>query len=147
VPYFEDSQKAKIAGRGTEKSIAQLQREIIDLLTRLGAHSITFVSGVYPAQTKRYGFQVLFVYGSLPGRIDCAALPMRSEAPKKKDRAQAQALYLLRLELEAQSNAWVYKPGAVPLVPYLIGAGNKTVTEALVETKSLPVMNVAGYLP
>lgn len=140
VPYFEDIRAADIKGRRTEKAVSLLQRECVDLLTRLGAHSIGFVSGMYPGKPQRYGYQVQFGYGSVRGRIDCAALPLRSETTLKKDRALAQALYLLRMELEAQVNAWVYKPGAIPLVPYLIGAGDKTVTEALVETRTLPSM-------
>jgi len=140
VPYFEDSRDREIPGRGTEKSHARLQGEIIDFLARLGASSIYFVPGIYPGadRARRYGFQIFFMFSGRQGRIDCAALPIRSETPTKKDRALAQALYLVRLELEAACNSLMYKPGAVPLAPYMIGDGGKTVTEYLFDVQMQP---------
>ena len=138
VPYFEDSQQRDIPGRATHKSVAQLQREVITMLARLGAGSVQFVPGIHDGPRKRHGYQILFWYGGIQGRIDCAALPLRSETAGKKDRALAQALYLLRDELQAMVHSAVYKPGAVPLVPYLIGPGGKTVTEWLVESQDVP---------
>lgn len=143
VPYFEDIRASDVAGRHTGKGIARLQGEIIDLLTRLGADSIYFLAGQYPAGRGgrvRYGFQAHFRFQGVPGRLDCAALPLRKETPQKKDRALAQALYLLRDELKAMVNSVMYKPGAIPLVPYLIGAGGQTVTEYLIETQALPLL-------
>lgn len=138
IPYFEDNPKEKIPGRGTEKSLQTLQTEIITLLSRLGAGTVQFVPGQYPGTPKRYGFQITFWYGGMQGRMDCAALPMRKETERRKDRALAQALYLLRDELQAMVYSVVHKPGAIPLIPYLIGANGKTVTEHLVETQNVP---------
>ena len=138
VPYFEDSQAHQVAGRATTKTLARLQGEVTDALARLGASSIQFVPGIYDGDRRRYGFQVRFFYGPVPGRIDCAALPLRRETAIKKDRALAQALYLLRMELEAAANAALYKPGSIPLVPYLIGSTGQTVTEALIASQALP---------
>jgi hypothetical protein len=138
VPFFEDGSLANIPGRGTEKSIDRLQKEILELMTKLGAFAAYFVPGQYPGKPTRYGFQIHFQYANARGRIDCAALPIRKETPHKKDRAQAQALFLLRDKLEVMVFAAMYEPGSVPLVPYLIGAGGKTVTEALIESGGLP---------
>jgi hypothetical protein len=141
IPYFEDQVGKDIPGRGTEKPVAKLQQEVGDLLSRLGAFNVLFVSGKFPdGKRMRYGFQITFVYGPNQGRIDCAALPIRAETPRKKDRALAQALYLLRDEMQAMVYAVIHKPGAVPLVPYLIGASGKTVTEELMASGALPVL-------
>ena len=145
IPFFEDSQKHGVPGRGTTKTINTLQDEIASLLLRLDAFSIYFVPGIYPGQTKRYGFQIFFQFATAKGRLDCAALPIRKETPTKKNDAQKQALYLLRNELEAMLFARIYKPGAFPLVPYLIGEGNKTVTEALIERGNLPALTSGGH--
>jgi len=138
VPYFEDSQQRDIPGRGTEKTLTRLQQEVINILARLGASSVQFVPGIHDGSRKRHGYQNRIWYGGIQGRIDCAALPLRSETAGKKDRALAQALYLLRDELRAMVQSAVYKPGAVPLVPYLIGPGRKTVTEWLIESQDVP---------
>ncbi|MBN1964882.1 MAG: hypothetical protein JW910_09555 [Anaerolineae bacterium] len=141
VPFFEDSQKMDIPGRGTKKSVKVLQGEIVGALGRLGAGVSLIVPGTVSAgEHTRCGFQIQFVYGGLPGRIDCVALPIRNESPRAKDRALAQALYLLRDELLAMALSAMHKPGAVPLLPYLIGSGGKTVTEALVESQQIPQM-------
>jgi hypothetical protein len=142
IPWYEDQGGEKIPGRGTSKSIAVLKSEIVDLLSELGAGDMFFESGKYPDVSRlgsvaRYGFQIKFSFQGALGRIDCAALPIRAETANKKDRALAQALYLLRDELQAMVYAVVHKPGAIPLVPYLIGAGGKTVTEALIEGATL----------
>ena len=139
VPYFEDSQKMDIPGRGTDKQVLTLQQEVIQMLARLGAASVQFVPGSYADGPRtRYGFRVVFWLGGTQGRIDIAALPLRSETAHRKDRALAQALYLLRDELQAMVHSQVYKPGAVPLIPYLIGPNGQTVTEYLVETQNVP---------
>ena len=139
VPYYEDSQKLDIPGRGTEKKVVTLQQEVIQMLARLGGSSVNFVPGIYnDGPRERYGFQVQFWYGSAQGRIDCAALPIRTKTDRQKERALAQALYLLRDELQAMVHSQIYKPGSVPLVPYLIGPNGQTVTEYLVETQNVP---------
>ncbi len=144
IPYFEDAQSEKIPGRGTEKSVGSLQTEIADLLNRMGATLIQFKPGVFDENPKRYGFQITFWLSGCAGRIDCAALPMRNEAPKRKDRALAQALYLLRDELQAQVYSMMHKPDSIPLVPYLVGPGGKTVTEWLVEEQQIPLLPQGG---
>jgi len=143
VPYFEDSQEKKVMGYGVKRSVESLQKSIYDLLMRLSAGAIHFTPGQYPGATKRYGFQIHFKVNGMPGRIDCAALPMRIENPKKKDRTLAQALYIVEMWLQAEVNSMIYRPGAITLLPYLIGVGGKTVTEALMEQQVLP--DLAGY--
>lgn len=140
VPYFEDVKASDIPGRGTEKSLQRLQDEASQMLMKLGAGGIYWVQGTFPGTPERFGFQIHFNYNGIPGRIDCAALPLRGSGKVKKDRALAQAVYLVRNWLEAEVYAHVYRPGAVPLVPYLLGEGGKTVTEALIESRALPML-------
>lgn len=141
VPFFEESQEARVAGYATKKSIDKLQKEITELLARLNAFGVTFVPGKYPSgKYQRFGFQINFVVGTTRGRIDCAALPIRSETAHKKDRAQAQALFLVRNELEAAIMAVMYKPGSAPLVPYMLNSKGQTFTEWLAEGGEMPML-------
>jgi len=140
VPFFEDQSDAKIPGRGTEKQLAQLQGEIIELMGRLRAGGVTFIQGTHPGTPKRYGFQIGFNINGVPGRIDVAALPIKNETDAKKDRALAQALYLVRNWLEAEVFSAVYRPGAISLVPFLIDDSGRTMTEALVTSGKFPLL-------
>jgi hypothetical protein len=140
ITYFEDSADRGIPGRGTHKNVDQLQREIKKLLMQLGAFEVVFVPGVIAGDPIRYGFRILFRFSATKGRIDCAALPMRSETPKRKKDALEQALYLVRNKLEAEYYSSFYEPGTLPLVGYLIGANGNTVTEELVSMGNLPVL-------
>ena len=140
VPFYEDVTGKEVPGRWTTKPITQLQKEISQLLQRLNAALIAFIPGTHAGSPKRYGYQITFKLNGIPGRVDIAALPMRLEHPKKKDRALAQALFLTRNWLEAEVHSSLYRPGAIALVPFLIGEGGKTVTEMLVERQELPLL-------
>lgn len=132
VPYFEDITAKDVPGRAVEKTINFYQQRIVDLLLQLGAGAVVFFPGKYPTSPERYGFQIQFSLNGVPGRFDVAALPIRKETATKKDRALAQALYLVGNWLETEVYSAAYRPGAVALVPFLIGDGGKTVTEELV---------------
>lgn len=140
VPWFEDQSEKKIPGRGTEKTLAQLQAEIMELMARLGAGGVVFMPGTHPGTPKRYGFQLHFNINGTGGRIDIAALPIKNETPAKKDRALAQALYLVRNWLEAEVFSSVYRPGAIALLPFLIGDKGLTVTEAMIQSGTMPLL-------
>ncbi len=143
IPYFEDSQNRKIPGRGTEKSAEKLQQEIRQLMLELDAGNIVFSPGTFqvaPGVPARYGWLMTFSANGLKGRMEIAALPMRHATPAKKDQALRQALYLVRNWLESEVFSVLYRPGAVPLIPFLIGTGNKTITEALLESTDIPLL-------
>lgn len=146
IPYFEDLTGRNIPGWATEKSLSSLLQEIVALMHQMGAFNVFPMPGTYADGGRvRYGFQINFGYGQARGRIECAALPLRKDTKGKKDRALAQAVFLLRDELQAMVYASIHKPGAVPLVPYLIGTGGKTVTEALAETGNLPLLSAPSH--
>lgn len=144
VPFYEDNLRDKeVPGRAVEKPLEYYQKQIVGLMLKLGAMLITFTPGTFPTKPKRYGYLITFSVNGIQGRIECAALPMHSETPNKKDRAQAQALYLVKMWLESEVYSSVYRPGAIPLVPFLIGNDGKTVTEALLE-RGLPQLLPGG---
>src|SRR4051812_32814356 len=98
VIYFEDSQAEKIPGYTTTKAIQPLQGEIIDLLQRMGAEAVAFSRpGTFSGQPPRDGYEVMFKFGKMGGKIACAALPVRdSKNERKRQQALKQGLFLLR---------------------------------------------------
>ena len=147
VPYFEDITAKDVPGRWVEKPILYYQKKIETVMAKLGAFRVVFTPGEFPGSPQRFGFQIAFVLNGIPGRIDCAALPVRSQFDtKKKDRSLAQALYLVATWLEMEASTLIWRPGAIPLVPFLIGNGGLTVTEELVERRVLPAITPFGLL-
>ena len=141
VPFFEQSRAYGIDGRETEKSIERLKGEICEWLGKVGATGMYFVDGEYQAGSLRHGWRIYFTMSGIPGRIDCAALPVQNETEQKIQKAQKQALYLLRDELKAAYFAALHKPGSVPLIPYLmVGPEEQTVTELLVKSGKFPAL-------
>lgn len=141
VPWFEDQDKdesKRVQGYGTTKSQQYYRDRVSSALQALGAIVTGFIPIKSTESPLRYGYRIQFMLGSVLGRIDIAALPLRTETAHKKDRALRQALYLLALKLEAEAAAWAYEPGSTPLLPYLIGSGDRTITEAVVAMGVLP---------
>ncbi len=132
VPFYEDITAKDVPGAAVGKPVGAYQQRVAELLGRLDAGTIRFIPGKYPTTPPRYGYQITFMLGGTPGRFDVAALPLRSETPAKKDRALAQALYLVGNWLEAEVYSATYRPGSISLLPFLVGDGGKTVTEELV---------------
>lgn len=141
VPYFEDITAKDVAGRGVTKSQDHYIKKITDCLTRLGAYDILFTAGKYDVAAlktlHRFGFQVTFHYHNQRGRLDVAALPLRTPEhysifESKKDRALAMALYWQGNQLQTEIDSKMFLPGSSPLVSHLIGKGDKTVTEIVV---------------
>lgn len=140
IPFFDDQSDEKIPGRGTKKTCEQLQQEIRELMLKLEAFSVMFTPGTFDDKPKRYGYRMTFKLAGASGRIEIAALPIRTETPNKKDRALAQALYLVRGWLESEAFSQVYRPGSVPLMPYLLDEKGRTVTEALQANGGIPLL-------
>lgn len=143
TPWYEESQKLDIPGRGTTKSVEKLLQEIRNVMYKLQAVVIGITPGKYENGT-RDGFLIEFYYEGMRGKLKCAALPVKDHhykrRPKKLDRAQAQALYLIRDWLQAELHASVYQPGYIPLVQYLLGPSGKTTMETFAIEGNLPML-------
>jgi hypothetical protein len=141
VPYFEASQSLQVPGRGTDKSVKKLMEEVMNCLGELGASFIRFHEGEYKDEhLTRYGYRFEFTMYGNDARLDCVALPLQNYTDRKKDRALAQALYLLRDELQAVFYSSMHKPGVPPMIAYLIGNDGLTVAEALVASGTIPML-------
>lgn len=132
VPFFEDSAREDVPGRATKKSVEILKNEVASAITRLGGADVRFISGTESEPMLRHGFRIEFTIYQNPARLICLALPMKTETERKKDRALAQALYLLRDELVALYFSSMHKPSSdLPLIHALIGKGDMTIGEYL----------------
>lgn len=141
VPFWED-ETAEVPGRHLSKPLQFYQNDVAAQLGRFGAIVTSFVPGEYVGGPhKRYGFRIMFAVDAMSHRIDCVAVPMRRETPAKKTKALSQACYLLARKLEAMSVAYIYEPNSMPLLPYMVGDGGATVTEAIQRTLALPVFS------
>lgn len=138
--YFEDGGDNKIAGYDLRLPLDRYKGDAVGQLILLGGGSPYWQSGTFGADPVRPGFRLHFTYLGVPSRIDVAALPVRVETPRKIDRSLAQAVYLLSLWLSAERQAWVYRPGTYPLVPFMLDSQGRTVTEVLIQTGGLPLL-------
>ncbi len=147
APYFDDqreNENIRIPGYSVVKSHKYYKNEIITLLGKLGAGGVEFTLGTFPTIPPRYGFLITFNLNGVKGKIEAIALPIRKETRARKDRTLAQALYLIANMLQSEVYTVMIMPGSIPLVPYLIGNDGKTVTEALVESKQLPMLRAVS---
>lgn len=138
VPYFEDATSADgWQGQSTTKSVKALQSEIREAISYLGGEIISFQSGRFD-EIDREGFLIRYVMVSpdgreLPGRINIAALPLRAFSPRKHDQTLRMALYMVHLALKGVWFLQQLSPGFSALVPFMMGPGNKTISELWAE--------------
>jgi hypothetical protein len=142
VPFFDDvTKEAGWQGQSTTKSIKTLQAEIIEAISRLGGLVINFQRGSFQSEIgNRDGFRVHYVVQAadgrqVGGRIDIAALPikmdwaLRRSEDKRKDQSLKMALYMLRQALDGTWFLQQLSPGYSALVPFMLGQGDKTVSQ------------------
>ena len=150
VPYFEDTkEKDGWQGQATTKSIDRLKTEVAESITRLGGFVSGFQQGTFMVEKQqRQGFQIHYSITApngqfVPGRLDVAALPVRSDTwdGKKKDKSLRMALYMLR---EGLDGMWLFQqlsPGFAPLMPFMI-ANNEGETVSQLWAKSSVMSNL-----
>lgn len=141
VPYFDDvTKEAGWQGQATTKSIKTLQAEIIESISRLGGLVINFQRGSFQAEASRDGFRIHYVVQAtdgrqVPGRIDIAALPIKTDwslrrsEDKRRDQSLKMALYMLRMGLDGTWFLQQLSPGYSALVPFMLGPGEKTLSQ------------------
>lgn len=147
VPYLEEA-RADFAPYYSikdvrEKSINAAQGDVSKEIAKLGGGAIWFQEGYFGSPPdERHGYIVHFEYGGIPARIIVAGLPIRDTATELKiKRVKLQALYILRDWLKTAVTTQVFSPGNHPLMQFLLIDGNRTLAEAIIETRKLPNLN------
>lgn len=140
VPFFENArQEDGWKGHETKKTVEQLQEEIRTAILRLGGHVTSFQSGQYKTgDQNRDGYRVFFILTGedtfSKGRIDIAALPVDNYwNDRLRDKSRRMVLYMLRESLAA---AWLqqqFSPGYAALMPWMLVAGDRTLTQIWTE--------------
>jgi hypothetical protein len=142
VPFYEDATRTDgWQGQATEKSIKTLQAETIEAVSRLGGSVTSFQRGSFQGENgTRDGFRIHYMIEvgdgkQMAGRIDIAALPVKNDfslrrtETKRKEAALKMALYMLRIALEGTWFLQQLSPGYSALVPFMLGPGEKTISE------------------
>lgn len=138
VPHLEDARADYAPYYSTNKTVEEVQAEIVIELGKLGGYGVGFQAGKFGEKPVRYGFIVHFYYNNRPGMIRVAGLPMHSETDKKRRQVQAQALCIARDWIKAQVTAKVFMPGVEPLIQFLLVNGDQTVTDYMMLSGRLP---------
>lgn len=138
VPYYDDVTSAEgWQGHETGKGINKLKSEVSEAIVRLGGMVSGFQEGSFG---NRDGYRVHYTIelpngGFAQGRIDIAALPVRdsyrirASMERRREASLKMALYMLR---EALNGTWFLQqlsPGYAPLMPFMIGVGDKTISQ------------------
>jgi hypothetical protein len=165
VPYLDEARATDgWQGQDTSLSYDRLKSELTNVLARLGGMVSTFQRGAYEiGGLKRAGVQVSYsIEGPngvmVRGRLDVAALPVKGPKRqhgwaetlrKREDAALRMALYNVVQALRSQ---WVLKqlnPGYIPLMPWLLGKGDATLSELYAEagyTRALMPPKAASFV-
>jgi len=121
------------------------QQQISIEMGKLGAMVTGFIPGIFgSANTKRYGYEIRFVYGQMQGVIKVAGLPMKSETSVKKGAVMIQALWNVRDWLKVAVTNRVFSPGSDMLIPFLLVDGKITVAEYIASRGTLPTLTAGS---
>jgi hypothetical protein len=146
VPYYEEATATNgWQGQSTTKSIMALQSEITQAISRLGGMVTAFQKGNFQTDLgDRPGYRVHYFVEAADGRqvlgrIDIAALPInpnlghRADKEKHRESSLKMALYMLRQALDGTWFLQQLSPGYSALVPFMLGPGDKTISELWAE--------------
>lgn len=145
VPYFEDvTRDDGWQGFSTTKNVKTLQSEIGEAIGRLGGVVSGFQRGIFQIENNaREGFQVYYSIQNpngqlVPGRLDIAALPVRKKYDEgKKEKSIRMALFMLRTALSGMWFMQQLSPGYAALMPWMITANGKTVSQLWSESPTM----------
>lgn len=148
IPDFEDARADNTPYYASNKSTTKAKSEVLHELAKLGAGGTRFVRGHFGEDPKRYGYAIRFHYGGREGLIRVAGLPIgKTHTEHKVHQVRLQALLNVRDWLKAMVTQQVFTPGSEPLIQFLLVDGQRTVTDAIVESGHLPRLNPAGDEP
>lgn len=149
VPYFEDvNMAAGWGGHTTQKGEIELQSQIAAAMGRLGGMVTGWQKGtVIVSKKSRDAYRMFYTIQQgegkmLGGRMDIAALPVRTKASMKshqtkRRQALRMALYNLRNQLEAAWRMQQLIPGYFALLPFMLHESGKTFTELWVSQQEV----------
>jgi len=154
VPYLDEARAADgWKGISTTLSYDRLKSEVVSAIARLGGIVHGFQRGTYRiGDVERAGCIIHYsIEGPggqmVYGRIDIAALPVKEPSRRhnwqevlrrRHEQSLRVALYNVARVLEGQ---WVLKqlnPTYVPLIPWMLASGKKTLNELWLEAGMTP---------
>lgn len=122
VPFFEDARSDFAPYYDVRnKTLSDLQQEIIIEMAKLGAGFVIFEEGFFGSKPKRYGYRITFQYGNATGLIRAAGLPIKkTQTDTKLEKIRLQALSNVRDWLKASVTGMVFAPQSDILIPHLL---------------------------
>lgn len=149
VPYFEEARAdlAPYYDNFKHWTVKKAQQAVQDEIVKLEGTVTGFIAGVFEDPRPRYGYRIEFVFKGAPGRINLAGLPLRHTATQRKiDGVRVQALLNVRDWLKTQVTSMIFSPGNNPLIPHLLGPGNRTMAEFIADRASLDIPLLLGEI-
>jgi hypothetical protein len=149
VPYFDDvTSDGGWQGHATTKSIDGLKSEVNESIGRLGGIVIKIQMGSFVTEGQgRQGMRIEYMMdGTIPGRLDIAALPVRisnatiKTLEKRKQQSMKMALYMLRMALDGMWFLQQLSPGYAALLPWMLVDKNTTFSQKWAETNLAELM-------
>jgi hypothetical protein len=140
IPDFEDADSSEgWEGHRTRKSLEQLKTEVGEAIALLGGFVSLIQSGTYEINGKqRGGYRIIYSLEGVPSRMDIAALPTRHN--HHREDSLKMALYIVRNSLKGMALFQKLSPGFAALIPLMLDAGGKTLSERWLETPKLAAL-------
>lgn len=142
IPYIEEARSDYAPYYKSSFSIQAAQAAVAVELGKLGGILTAFVSGVFESNTtKRYGYEIRFLFSGRPGLIRIAGLPIKAkETDAKLKQVRVQALLIARDWLKSSVTSSVFTPSSNILYQHLLVDQTHTIADRLIESGQL-------YLP
>lgn len=142
VPYIEDARSDYAPYYKSGLSVQTAQAAVAVELGKLGGILTGFVAGVFESNaSKRYGYEIRFLFAGRPGLIRVAGLPIKAkETDAKLKQVRVQALLIVRDWLKTSVTSSVFTPSSNVLYQHLLVDQQHTIADKLIESGQL-------YLP
>lgn len=142
IPYYEDAKKKDgWEGQSSGKSISSLKADISELISKLGGNVTKFEEGEYVVGSKtRGGYRINYAIENdkgewLSGRMDVAALPVRSQ--RYKERSMVMLLFMVREALQGMWFMQQFSPGYSALLPFMLVDENNTFSDMWIQKNNI----------
>ena len=142
VPYIEDARADFAPYYASTKTPERAKKEVLEVLAMLHATGFFTEGDFQVGKHKRRGYVLQFNAGGALGRMTVAGLPIHYFTQKKLDQVRTQALLNLKDWLRNAVTSQVFTPGSNPLIPFMLVDGQRTLLEAILEDRRLPLLGV-----